>query len=61
MVRVLLRRQGVPVPPEFPVGLAGRDLDALRAAFAKRLLDAASAQPTASPSSSPVGTSRVPD
>ena len=34
MVRALLRRQGVPVPPEFPVGLAGRDLDALRAASA---------------------------
>ena len=42
MVRALPRRQGVPVPLEFPVGLAGRDLDALRAASAERLLDAAS-------------------
>ncbi len=43
MVRALLRRRGVPVPPEFPVGLASRDLDALRAASAERPLDAASA------------------
>ena len=34
MVRVLLREQGVPVPPEFPVGPASRDLDALRTASA---------------------------
>ena len=32
MVRVLLRRQGVPVPPEFPIGLASRDLAAASAA-----------------------------
>ena len=43
MARALLRRRGVPVPPGFPVGLAIRDLDALRAASAGRLLDAASA------------------
>ena len=38
-----LREQGVPVPPDFPAGLASRDIHALRAASAKRLLDAASA------------------
>ena len=43
MVRALLREQGVPVPPDFPEGLAIRDLDALRAASAKRFLAAASA------------------
>ena len=43
VARALLRQRGVPVPPEFPAGLAIRDLDALRAASAKRLLDAASA------------------
>ena len=43
MARALLRRRGVPVPPDFPEGLAIRDLDALRAASAERLLDAASA------------------
>ena len=43
MVRALLREQGVPVPPDFPEGLAIRDLDALRAASTKRHLDAASA------------------
>ena len=40
---MLPREQGVPVPPDFPAGLASRDLDALRAASAERLLDAASA------------------
>ena len=43
MARALLRQRGVPVPPDFPAGLAIRDLDALRAASAERLLDAASA------------------
>ena len=43
MTRALLRERGVPVPPEVPAGLASRNLDALRAASAKRLLDAASA------------------
>ena len=42
MARALLGQQGVSVPPDFPEGLAGRDLAALRAASAKRLLDAAS-------------------
>ena len=43
VARALLRQRGVPVPQDFPEGLASRDLDALRAASAKRLLDAASA------------------
>ena len=41
--QALLRRRNVPVPPNFPAGLAIRDLDALRAASAERFLDAASA------------------
>ena len=41
MARALLRQRGVPVSPGFPVGLAIRDLNALRAASAERLLDAA--------------------
>ena len=41
--RALLRRRGVSVPPNFPAGLAIRDLDALRAASAERFLAAASA------------------
>ena len=40
---MLPREQGVPVPPDFPAGLASRDLNALRAASAERLLAAASA------------------
>ena len=32
MVRALLPRQGVPVSPDFPEGLAIRDLDAASAA-----------------------------
>ncbi len=43
MARALLRRRGVPVPPDFPGGLGRRDLDALRAASEEQLLDAASA------------------
>ena len=43
MVQALLRQRNVSVPPDFPEGLAIRDLDALRAASAERLLDAASA------------------
>ena len=43
MVRALLRQRGVSVPPDFPEGLAIRDLNALRAASAERLLDAGSA------------------
>ncbi len=43
MARAMLRQRGVPVPPEFPEGLARRDFDALRTASEEQLLDAAPA------------------
>ena len=43
LIRALLGQRGVAVPPDFPEGLAGPHLDALRAASAEQLLAAASA------------------
>ncbi|MCY4629227.1 MAG: hypothetical protein OXE58_16865, partial [Acidobacteria bacterium] len=43
MIRALLRQRGLPVPPDFPAGLAPRDRDALHAASEERILAAASA------------------
>ena len=43
LIRALLRERGVPVSPDFPVGLATRDSNALRAASAEQVVAAASA------------------
>ena len=43
LIRALLRQRDVHVPPDFPEGLAGPHLDALRAASAERVVAAASA------------------
>ena len=43
MIRALLRQRELPVPPDFPAGLAPRYRDALHAASEERILAAASA------------------
>ena len=43
MIRALLRQRELPVPPDFPAGLAPRDRDALHVASEERILAAASA------------------
>ena len=42
LIRALLRRRSVSVPPDFPEGLATRDFDSVRAASAEQVADAAS-------------------